>query len=498
MATPRTSQGTSRPAVNAAPSAASSAHPPAGGSLLPQGMRAKLVVAFGLMSVLPLLVLGYVVMNYVYPHVDSGTDLTLIIILSVVIALLGFSVARGLVMPVIMLASEARAIAAGETGHAGDLKAPDELGELGDALGQISKRVRDNMGQLKVYGEQTKHLNLEINRRILSLSHVLQISNLITQGVKLEEVRRFILEKLTQFDGVELNALIEPSGDENTFLVRVAMGTDPTVARPLLDKRLVSPWLQRALDRGQTLIVDGQHGAPHEREHLQQLLGMTNGVCQPLAAGGQGMALLLTMNRVPEYTFDDDALELLRVFAKQMAIAIENDLLVRRAEALKVIDDLTGLYNAAYMHGRLEEELRRAMRYHRPCSLLLLNVDDFRQVQALYGGLTSEGVLKGIAERVKGQVTDVDRVGRMGPDEFAVILPERNKREALEAGEAICQAIRQHAFMNGAQRIPKPLTVSVGFSENPLDGSTAEELWTKAAQALKQAKGQGKNRVATC
>ncbi|MBI4228060.1 MAG: diguanylate cyclase [Candidatus Omnitrophica bacterium] len=461
-------------------------------------MREKLIVAFGLMSVLPLLVLGYVVINYVYPHAETGTDLTLIIVLAVVIAVLGLAVARSLVMPVIKLASEARAIAAGETGRSVEVKAPGELGELGDALNQISKRVRDNMGQLKIYGEQTKHLNLEINRRILSLSHILQISNLITQGVKLEEVRSFVLEKLAQFEGAELSALLEPGGADSTFIIRAAVGVDPTVARPLVEKRLVSPWLQRALDRGQVLVVDGQHGEPHEREHLQQLLGMSGGVCQPLTAGGQGVALLLTMNRSPDYAFDDDAMELLRVFAKQMAIAIENDLLVRRAEALKVIDDLTGLYNAAYMRSRLDEELRRAMRYHRPCSLLTFNVDEFRQVQELYGGLTAEGVLKAIAELVKTQVTDVDRVGRMGPDEFAVILPERNKREALEAGEAICRAIRQYTFLNGTQRIPKPLTISLGLSENPLDGSTAEELWAKAAQALAQAKGQGKNRVVAC
>lgn len=491
MATPSAPERAPRPAV--AP-----AGPKPQSSLLPHGMREKLIVAFGLMSVLPLLVLGYVVLNYVYPHAETTGDLSLVVGLSVVIALLGLAVAWSLVKPVIQLASDARAIAAGRMDQSVEIKAPGELGELGDALNQISRRVRDNMGQLKIYGEQTKHLNLEINKRILSLSHVLQISNLITQGVKLEEVRSFILEKLAQFEGVELNVLVEPAGEENTFLVRAAMGADPGAARALVNARVVSPWLQRTLDRGNVAIVDARHGAPHEREHLQQVLGMTNAVCQPLTAGGQGIALLVTMNRATDDEFDDDALELLRVFAKQMAIAIENDLLVRRAEALKVIDDLTGLYNAAYMHSRLDEELRRAMRYHRPCSLIALDLDAFRQVQELYGGLTSESVLRAVGELVKKQVTDVDRIGRMGPDEFAIILPERNKREAIELANTICQRVQQHAFMNGGQPLGKPLTVSIGVSENPLDGATAEELWTKAIAAVKQAKAQGRNRVVAC
>ncbi|OGX41278.1 MAG: hypothetical protein A3C53_01015 [Omnitrophica WOR_2 bacterium RIFCSPHIGHO2_02_FULL_68_15] len=217
-----------------------------------------------------------------------------------------------------------------------------------------------------------------------------------------------------------------------------------------------------------------------------------------MTAGGHSAALLVTMNRAPQFEFDEDAMDLLRVFAKQMAIAIENDLLIRRAEALKVVDDLTGLYNAAYMHSRLDEELHRAMRYHRPCSLVMFNLDDFRRMRESYGGLTAESVLKAIAELVKGQVTDVDRVGRVGADEFAVILPERNKREAIEVAEAIRHHVQEHPFMSGAHRIPHPLTVSVGISENPLDGATADELWGKATEAMRQAKSQGKNRVVAC
>jgi len=457
-------------------------------------LREKLIVAFSLMSVVPLLVLGYVVTNYVFPHQDTAWDLTVVLGLAIIIALLGLVVARNLVLPVIKLASAAQAIAEGHLERQVDVQTPDELGTLGVALNQITQRVRDNMGQLKVYGEQTKHLNLEINRRIVTLSHLLQVSNLITQSAKVEEVRTFILEKLTQLEEAELNCLLEPAGEEGAFVVQAAVGAEPSRVQALLHATVSAPWLRRVLQESHLHVTDGRSPIP-ERELLQQALGMTNAVCQPLISMGQGIGILVSANRVPDFTFTEDTLELLKVFAKQMVIAIENDLLARRAEELKVIDELTGLYNASYMRSRLEEELRRAMRYHRPCSLVTFNVDNFRQFQELYGGLVAEGALRQLAELLKAGVTEVDRVGRVGPDEFAVILPERNKREAIELAETIRQRIAQHPLTDGPQPPARHLTVSGGISENPIDGATADVLWTRAAELMRTAKRQGKNHV---
>ena len=160
-------------------------------------------------------------------------------------------------------------------------------------------------------------------------------------------------------------------------------------------------------------------------------------------------------------------------------------LLVRRADQLKVIDELTGLYNAGYMKNRLVEEVSRAIRYHRPCSLVLLDI----------GPLAAEGVLYQVAELLKGRVTDLDRAGRMGPDQFAIILPEQNKREAIELAEIIRTQVEQHLFSNGPDLLTCPFHLCAVVSENPLDGSTAEELFSKAEAAMRSAKQQGKNKV---
>ncbi len=482
------------PAPQRAPLVRAAAAP----SLLPRGLKEKLLVAFSLMSVVPLLVMGYILTNYVFPHVDTFGELSLIVMLAIGIALLGMLVARSIVLPIVKLAAEAQAIAAGNLDRTVQVDAPDEVGSLGVALNQITQKVRDNMSQLRVYGEQTKHLNLEINRRILTFSHLLQVSNLISQSAKIEEVIGFILEKLTQLEEAELNCLLEGTGEDGTFVVRAAMGTDGAQAQALRGTKITAPWLGRALKERRLVAVDSENTSEAGKEILQQLFGMSNAFCQPVFSLGQGIGLLISLNRQPDFVYREDCLDLLKVFGKQMTIAVENDLLSKRAEELKVIDELTGLYNAGYMKSRMEEEVRRAVRYHRPCSLVLLSVNEFQKLQDLYGGLAGEGVLHQLADLLKGQVGEGDRIGRLGPDEFALILPERNKREAIELAETIRRAVESHKFSNGPQPLPCMLTVSAGISENPLDGATGETLFAKASEAMGRANKQGRNKVESC
>ena len=90
-------------------------------------------------------------------------------------------------------------------------------------------------------------------------------------------------------------------------------------------------------------------------------------------------------------------------------------------------------------------------------------------------------------------VTEIDRVGRLGGNAFAVLLPERNKRQAMELAEAIRKRV-EFAF-SGEADTTKRVTLSGGVSENPIDGVTAEELMGKAREAIGDARLRGKNCV---
>jgi diguanylate cyclase (GGDEF)-like protein len=181
------------------------------------------------------------------------------------------------------------------------------------------------------------------------------------------------------------------------------------------------------------------------------------------------------------------------VVAKVLSLALENDLLSQRLEKLEIKDALTGLYNSAFIRNRLEEEIKRAVTYQRPCAFVLLNVDDFGKVDSNFGSLVAEATLKKISYIIRDSVTEIDRVARTANNEFAIVLPERNKRQAQRIAEEIRKKI-EFSFSE-EQDANKRLSISGGVSENPLDGVTADELMDRAGKALAQAKADGKNRI---
>jgi diguanylate cyclase (GGDEF)-like protein len=154
---------------------------------------------------------------------------------------------------------------------------------------------------------------------------------------------------------------------------------------------------------------------------------------------------------------------------------------------------VTGLYNYNYMKIRLDEEIKRAAAYQRPCGYLLIDMDDFKDFYTAHGEVETERLLKEIGAILQSSVTEVDRVGRLRDDKFVIILPEKNKRQSAHIAEEIKKKIEDG--LGKSVGSDKKLTVSIGVSENPIDGSTSDELMEKADKFVRNAKSLGKNKV---
>lgn len=464
-------------------------------SLFSQGVRQKFLVAASLMATIPLLVLLYLAVTYALPHADFTWSIIAIVALCAVIAGLGTLVARDLILPITTIARGARQLAAGQRlEQALPTDRGDELGDLGAAMNRLNERIRNHMTQLRDYGDQVKELNTEIHQRVIALSNLLQVGHLISQGVPLQEVFNCVIEKLSQIEEADLYILLIPV-ERDTLTCQVVHGADPRRAALLKGTAVTSAWLGRVLrESSQPVAVDAQHRAPADALELEQVFGLTNALAVPVTSRGRGIAVVLLGNRRPDFTFSDEVLETSRIFAKQVAIAMEKDLLTKRASALTVTDELTGLYNERYLRLRLEEEVKRAGLFHHPCSLLLVDLDGFARVQREYGLLAAEGCVKQVADLFLKAVGPVDKVARLQDDAFGLLFPERTKREAIELAETLRRTVAA-AFTSGREGSAYALTLSGGVSENPLDGAIAEELWQKAEAALSLAKRQGRNRI---
>lgn len=167
--------------------------------------------------------------------------------------------------------------------------------------------------------------------------------------------------------------------------------------------------------------------------------------------------------------------------------------LSRIVENSKIKDDLTSLYNERYIKERLSEEIKRAITYQRPCSFILFSIDDFIRFKQLGEGSAITSALKKLANIFSQNITEIDRAARIGDDRFAILLPEKNKRQAIQIADQICKRIEK--VFKDETGPSKGLTVSGGVSENPIDGNIADEIFSKADAYLAEAMKDGKNRV---
>ena len=170
--------------------------------------------------------------------------------------------------------------------------------------------------------------------------------------------------------------------------------------------------------------------------------------------------------------------------------------LVRNAEQLETlasIDSLTGIYNRRYFLKLAEAEWSRFQRYLRPLSMLMVDIDHFKSVNDRYGHATGDMALSWVAKACQEDQRGSDIVGRIGGEEFALLLPETDLAQAKLVAERIREKIESH-LMTAPNEI-FAVEVSIGVATATLSMSGVDALMSASDQALYEAKAQGRNRV---
>jgi diguanylate cyclase (GGDEF)-like protein len=159
------------------------------------------------------------------------------------------------------------------------------------------------------------------------------------------------------------------------------------------------------------------------------------------------------------------------------------------------VDAKTGLYNARHLRTALDAEIDRAIRYQRPLTLLVADLDFLRKVNNTYGHLAGDAVLAGIGEVLNEQLRSTDLAARFGGEEFVVVLPETPPSRGVQVAERIRRAVAERAFERGRGLDPIYVTVSIGLASFPADATMADELLNAADEAVYKAKAEGRNCV---
>jgi diguanylate cyclase (GGDEF)-like protein len=283
----------------------------------------------------------------------------------------------------------------------------------------------------------------------------------------------------------------------------------------------------KAINQSKAVLITGS--STNGKRTLSEGVGVNrivSAMCVPLItkAGIRGVIYVYSSNSPQGFRKED--LFFITSISNPAAIAIENALLhdktkhseeelrkardeleakveertAELAEAnaklrdLSITDDLTGLFNRRYLVRALEAEFIRSLRYKRKFSVLLFDVDDFKQVNDRHGHGCGDALLKNLASLMRGCLRSSDMVARYGGDEIAILLPETDKSKATEIAEKLRRLIEGTGFECNGKKIN--ITSTIGIATAPDDRiADWKGMLDNADKALYRGKGIGKNAV---
>lgn len=243
------------------------------------------------------------------------------------------------------------------------------------------------------------------------------------------------------------------------------------------------------------IINTDAKSAIEEKDPVIALFNSEYFITVPLLAKDRVVGVMVVDNFYSKRPITEDDIWKLTMFANQAGLAIENSQEFERTLILSNTDRLTGLWNFGYFRHQLNEDIKRAHRFNRYLSLLMLDLDFFKEFNDTFGHLAGDKLLQQIADILKNTCREVDVVARYGGEEFAIILPETFKEKAYSSAERIRKLVASTHFPHSELGQPKRVTISIGVASFPHDASTSEALIGAADKALYAAKKTGRNRV---
>ena len=337
---------------------------------------------------------------------------------------------------------------------------------------------------------------------VAGLRPILEVLKEMNSERNLRRLITMILDTMIRFSNAHRGSIGVLKGDRfNAELSRDRLGDEI----PHSDLAAMGTLLKIVSDTGETVVVEDARKDPRVQSRL-----LSPGphpcaiLCLPLRVKSRLLGAVYLDNTQMSHAFGPRQQEFAQILTDHAAIAIENALLHRHTTR----DRTTNLSNHPHFEMLLEGELERARRLGHSCGLLMIDVDDFKGINDVYGHPTGTEVLRRIAQTLSATVRDMDLVGRgkerdpepvvgrYGGDEFEIALPGTTREGALKAGRRIIAAVQSQCLVIGGQAI-RP-AISVGVAVYPDDALDAEELHLRADEALYESKRSGKGRAVLC
>lgn len=361
-------------------------------------------------------------------------------------------------------------------------------------LNQIFNCIDPTMRKFIKNKEQEAKIQ-DLNKTLHNLSILYNISQAVNFIDDLKRLISVILDKAIDTINAEKGSLMLYNSSDNTLQVKVVYGLknkkdEEDINNGIIECQKIAPDVGiagKVFTEKKSIITNLGGNDPRFNQfgpdsHVSSL------ICVPLIAKGECIGIINITNKKNGKLFNKKDLEFVEALANQAAIAVDNAQLYELATK----DGLTKLYIHRHFYYLLESEIKRVQRYHHVLSLIIMDIDNFKNVNDTYGHLVGDMVLKEIANAIQKTIRHVDIPARYGGEEFTVILPETTAASALVIAERIREKISQIAVKVDENTFVRP-TVSMGVAEYPNAADNVKELIDYADKALYVSKENGKN-----
>ena len=344
-------------------------------------------------------------------------------------------------------------------------------------------------------GEAVLDEQKRIEDELREMREILSVAQVVVSSLDLDEVLNVILSGAMAIMEAPAGsiALYDESISSVQLRVHAGLSDEFTTKNRWLVKE--GGLTHHILEQGELFVVEDTEKADFFKNPIAVGEGIRSLIAVPLKIQEQIVGILYVDDFKPR-VFLEHRLRALNILASFATMSINNAQLYAETQKLACTDGLTNLYNHRQFKQMSKEELSRAKRFDKKMSMIMFDIDNFKQFNDKYGHPAGDKVLAAIGCLMKQTLRDCDFAFRYGGEEFVAILPETGITPAVTAANRIAEAIRENSHRFLADIAPgHEVTVSIGVAAYPRDGEDEVSLLHVVDDMLYRAKGLGKDRV---
>ena len=328
----------------------------------------------------------------------------------------------------------------------------------------------------------------DLNKKLMAC---VELGKAVTSTLDREEILQIILNRLSQLILAQNWTLYLMGENQEELLFEIVVGLEGhglTNMRVKVGEGVAG----KVAQTGEPILVPDTGKDQYFDPMVDSQAGFTTHslITLPLKLGEKVIGILQIINPENRELFEEDSFPILQILSDFVAIAINNALNHEKMEKLVVTDDVSGYYNSRYLHKKLAEIINSGM----TTSLVFMDMDNFKDIVDTYGHPLGSKTLKEVAQVIDSQLNKCDFLVRYGGDEYVVVLPEKNKEEALQTVRNIKTALNETVFLKDDGHHVK-VSASFGLANFPEDAADLKSLLMSADVSMYKSKSSGKNAI---